>query len=178
MSEYYYFVSTLPMLSVDRSVPITYQDFLSKAKEQLSRKDYEDLRSASFDADGKAHARLVRSWQSFVSSVKDELIYQRAKRLGIAGYERPSYLPKELADRIEDAVNDDNPLDAEKEILSLYFDFLSDNDSSSQFSSDALMVYGLKLQILERLESFDTEKGRAEFGRLFKDIQKEIFDKE
>ena len=40
------------------------------------------------------------------------------------------------------------------------------------------MIYGLKLQIKERASSFDREKGKAEFDRLFKDVQNDIFHKE
>ena len=36
------------------------------------------------------------------------------------------------------------------------------------------MVYALKIQIIERMDSFDTQKGRDEFKRLFGNIQKQF----
>ena len=67
-----------------------------------------------------------------------------------------------------------DPLQAEKAILSEYFDFLSSHEVQSPFSLDALIIYGLKLQIKERAEAFSREKGRAEFDHLYRDIQLEI----
>ena len=67
-----------------------------------------------------------------------------------------------------------NPLEAEKAILGEYFDFLSSHPVSSPFSLDALIIYGLKLQIKERVAAFSEEKGREEFDRLYRDIQSVI----
>ena len=36
------------------------------------------------------------------------------------------------------------------------------------------MIYALKLQILERMNAFDEEKGRAEFDRLYEAIEGNI----
>ena len=75
-------------------------------------------------------------------------------------------------------VDNPNPLEAEKEILALYFDFLDKHQVASPFSTEALMIYGLKLQIKEKAKGFKRDKGKAEFDRLFANIQKEIFHKE
>ena len=67
-----------------------------------------------------------------------------------------------------------DPLEGEKAVLSLYFDFLTSRENGSPFSSEALMIYALKLQILERMNAFDEEKGRAEFDRLYEAIEGNI----
>ena len=67
-----------------------------------------------------------------------------------------------------------NPLEGEKEILAIYFDFLDSCGSSDPFDVEALMIYALKIQIIERMNAFDMEKGRREFRRLFSSIQKQF----
>ena len=67
-----------------------------------------------------------------------------------------------------------DPLEGEKAMLSLYFDFLTSRESGSPFSSAALMIYALKLQILERANAFDEAKGREEFDKLYSVIEGNI----
>ena len=79
-----------------------------------------------------------------------------------------------LKQRIHEAVFNKNPLDGEMEILALYFDFLDENTPFDGFSLEALMIYALKMQIIERVRAFSQEKGRAEFRTLYGRIQEQF----
>ena len=52
---------------------------------------------------------------------------------------------------------------------------VSSEEGGSPFSSRALMIYALKLQLIERSSSFSEEKGSKEFDRLYKTIEEDIF---
>ena len=183
VANYYYFASSLPSIYMDKDAPISYKDFMIAAKNQIKEKDYHDLELVTFHPEGNGGARLpiVKEWESLIYSVNEMMTEERAKKLGLDSekeYKARCDHDNVLEDKVKRIVSMDNPLEAERAILSLYFDFLSDYELSDPFSTTALMVYGLKLQIKERASSFDSRKGRAEFDHLFKDVQKDIFHKE
>ena len=176
MAEYYYFAATLPMLTIGRPLPITYSEFMEKAKDNLTKKDYKDLEKAVFSATtGDASNPLVKEWQAYAASISKVMAKERADKLGFTGYGGDSAADKLLRDKIKDIVENKDPLEGEKAILGMYFDFLSSREGGSPFSSKALMIYALKLQIMEREQSFTEEKGRAEFDSLYKAIETDIF---
>lgn len=176
MAEYYYFAATLPMLTIGRPVPISYAEFMERAKEHLTKKDYQDLEKAVFSAvSGEASNSLVREWQAYTSQISRVMAKERADKLGFTGYEGDSEADKLLRDKVKDIVDNKDPLEGEKALLAMYFDFLSSREGGSPFSSKALMIYALKLQIMERDQAFTEEKGRAEFDSLYKAIETDIF---
>ena len=154
MAEYYYFASTLPMLDMTKEAPISYSGFMAAAKDNLSARDYRDLEKAVLSPSGdSAKLPVVRSWQEYVGESGDRLLEEKIRRI----------------------IEDLDPLQAERAVLSLYFDFLSSEEGGSPFSSRALMIYALKLQLIERSSSFSEEKGSKEFDRLYKTIEEDIF---
>ena len=178
MAEYIYFAASLPSVWMDKPSPMKYEEFLERAKEQLSDKDFAELEKASFShREGKVTNRIVKDWDNFNFTIKKKKISQRAIKNGKG--EDPEYKPRvprdeNLEKKAKDILSISNPLEAEKAILGEYFDFLSSHPVSSPFSLDALIIYGLKLQIKERVAAFSEEKGREEFDRLYRDIQSVI----
>ena len=174
MAEYYYFAASLPMLRMDKDIPISYSEFMEKAKGYLSRRDYNDLKLAVFSSgEEKASLPIVREWQEFQNSLSKAICRIRAERLGFSGYEDRN-IDRNIESLARDIVENKNPLEGQKAILGLYFDFLSSRESGSPFSSASLMIYALKLQIMEKANAFDEEKGRAEFDKLYKVIEGNI----
>ncbi len=179
MAEHYYLISSLPMLSLDKGLPFSYAEFMKICKDHLSKAEYAELESAVLEASGDPKSPLMKKWKAYLEKVGSALKVQRMKKLGWNGGDVMQVgNDPALFERIQRAVEIMNPLDGEKEILAIYFDFLQSNSSLSPFSMDNLLLYALKLQILERLGSFDQEKGRVEFRRLFSDLQKDFVTKE
>ncbi len=176
MAEYYYFGATLPLLTMGKEAPISYKEFMDKAREQLSAKDYEDLEKAVFGAaEGDASLPIVKAWQAYAGKIRKIMNAMRADRLGFPGYEHSAGGDRMLEESIRLLIDTMDPLQAERALLSLYFDFLTSEEGGSPFSSKALMIYALKLQILERSLAFSQEKGSAEFDKLYKTIESDIF---
>ena len=175
MAEYYYFASTLPLLVMGRETPISYEDFMTAAERQLSKRDYQSLRSLSFQSAEQPSTRIAREWKEYRDRIESLIVSERASLLGFEGYGEGEAADKALRDRIHSIVTELDPLEAEKAVLSLYFDFLSSREGGSPFSTEALMIYALKLQLMERAAAFSEEKGQAEFDRLYKAIETDIF---
>lgn len=173
MAEYYYFAASLPMLRMDREAPMSYASFMEKASGHLSKRDFSDLSLAVFGArNGDASLEIVREWQEYAGKLSTAINKVRAERLGFPGYAHD--VDKSLENTARDIVENKDPLEGEKAILSLYFDFLSEREKGDPFSSTALMIYALKLQILERVNAFDESKGRTEFDSIYKVIENNI----
>ena len=176
MAEYYYFATTLPMLVMGRGLPMSYSEFMESAGKYLSKKDYESLASLSVvSSDSHPSSRIAREWKAFHDRIETLLVEERAAVLGFDGYGRTEGEDKGLREKVHSIVTEMDPLSAEKAILSMYFDFLSSHEAGSPFSTEALMIYALKLQLMERAASFSEEKGQAEFDRLYKAIETDIF---
>ena len=83
MAEYIYFAASLPSVWMDKPSPMKYEEFLAKAKEQLSEKDYSELEKASFShREGKVTNRIVKDWDSFNFTFSEMLVTQRAIKNG------------------------------------------------------------------------------------------------
>lgn len=174
MANYYYLVSSLPMLSLDQDLPMPYSSFLSMCKSSMSQSDYEEISKAKLSPEKGAKNHLMRKWEDYLTSVSSTLKEERSRKLGWE-FEKGEYVADQtLKQRIHEAVFNKNPLDGEMEILALYFDFLDENTPFDGFSLEALMIYALKMQIIERVRAFSQEKGRAEFRTLYGRIQEQF----
>lgn len=177
MAEYIYFVASLPTVLIDRDAPLSYEKFLSLAKEQLKAKDFALLEKATFDHEKeKVNNPIIRDWDDFNYTLNEYLTEERAIKLNkeCDEYKARCSRNDEMQKVAHDICKIDNALEAEKAILNEYFKFLSSHTVESQFSLDALIVYGLLLQIKERVNSFSKEKGKDEFTKLYSDIRKDI----
>ena len=68
-----------------------------------------------------------------------------------------------------------NPLEAEKMLLAYEFENLDALVGLHMFDDYVLFGYAIKLKLLERLSSFEHEKGQAEFKSLFDGIQQQVY---
>ena len=59
--------------------------------------------------------------------------------------------------------DDNNPLDIERQLIILRWRYLEEQDAGHHFDINFLVIYFLKLQLLQRLFIFDKEKGRERF---------------
>ena len=67
---------------------------------------------------------------------------------------------KDLSEIIQ---GDDNPLEIERRLLHLRWNFLEEQEIGHFFDLHFLIIYYLKLQLLQRLFSFDKQKGKVRF---------------
>lgn len=167
------------MLKSGESLPITYESFIAECKEKCSKRHYAIIASASLNGQKKTKNKFLHSFEHFKVMVAKELASFRAQRLKLDDV-RYQYLgdkESRITETVRKAVFSDNPLDGEKLVLSLYWSYLDDVANGHQFDLDALLVYALRLQILQRLSLFGQDKGNEEFNRLFGTLKKEIFQK-
>ena len=171
MASYYYLVSSLPMLSSDGEMPMSYSDFLRSCEGNVSGETYRLLESLTL---ASSEGPLISEWASTYGSLMKELNSQRSMALGKpypSGFEKDGMNSKVVSA----VLNAKNPLEAEQLLLDYEFELLDTLVGLHMFDDYVLFGYAVKLKLLERRNCFEKEKGKAEFRHLFESIQQRVY---
>ena len=171
MASYYYLIASLPELRADGEMPLTYEEFLSLCQGNVSESDYELLKNLTLDS---KEGPLVSEWANFYGMLTKELNYQRSINRGksySAAYDKDGIIAQVAAS----ALSAKNPLEAERILLEYEFENLDSLVGLHMFDDHVLFGYAIKLKLLERLTSFEQDKGKAEFQSLFDGIQQQVY---
>ncbi|MBU0548723.1 MAG: DUF2764 domain-containing protein [Candidatus Omnitrophica bacterium] len=161
MDKYYYLISSLPLLKFYERPAISKEDFLAESKKWLSAGDFVVLSALNvnhFIAD-KKDTPLLKQWKDFEYSIRSQLSLFRTAR----GKNQEYKMQKDINEIIQAG---NNPLEIEQALLFFRWGFLEEQEIEHFFDLDFLIIYCLKLQILERLFTFDNEKGKQRFEEL------------
>jgi len=182
MPNFYYLVSSLPTLDFEKALPFSYGEFLDHCQRLIGEKDFQTLQQATpnYDKVAPAHSALEALAQ-FNRRFRNEIARTRAKKTdkNASEYIRgDSYVDQISIDVINQAAKAENPLEAER-ILDRYkwakFDEIS---SIHSFDLTFLITYALKIQLLERYQEINSEKGTARFEAYKKsEVFEEILSK-
>jgi hypothetical protein len=160
MDKYYYIIAQLPLLAFDRPALMSIEAFLDEAKKWLSHKDFMFLSGIRYDYT-RLEKRGPRAW-------RDYLRFEYRFREDIASWRqfqekgeeyKPAAFPQSL-------VQEGNPLDVEKKLLKWRWQYIETIEKDHHFDLEYLVLYFLKLHILERLSLFDGEKGMEIFKNI------------
>lgn len=155
MDRYYYFVSQLPLLIFGEKPYVGSGNFLAEAQKWLSGKDLSMMLKVSINDfytkgdDNKA----LKKYKDFERNLREEIASFRSKENQEIGFSNLN-------------LREGTPLETEQRLLLLRWKFIEGLEEGHFFDLDILILYFLKLQVLERLLSFDKEKGMARFDKL------------
>ncbi|MFH1772596.1 MAG: DUF2764 family protein [Candidatus Omnitrophota bacterium] len=174
MDKFYYLAAQLPAVKFSKPSPISCEAFLKEASKRLDRKEYLQLASAKLGniaAEPKG-SKTAKEFFRFELNLRKELFAIRQARieLGQTGRdyskEKVNISKPQGLNLLGQELISGNPLEVEKNLLGFRWRFLGDLEPGHYFDLDFLTVYFLKLQILERLFSFDKEKGIKVFDKM------------
>lgn len=177
MAQYYYTIASLPMLKLGEKPPYNRMDFLAFCREQLSPDDYLVLeQSAKESLKEKSNNSLLRNYKNWEINLRNELAKLRSLKTKI---EAEAYLVQceeilNLKNSAREAVNQINPLEAENFLAKLRWNFLEESEIGHFFDLEKILVYFLKLQLLEEVWSLNKIKGEENFTQINKDIEEKI----
>jgi len=178
LSQYYYLVSTLPLLSYDSDHTLSTEYFLEQGEKWLTAGDYLILKNAcisEFDS-YKPGCALLDKWQVWEVNLRNELVKLRAQKKGLEG---DAYLVTVLevlgtAEIAREAAAQESPLAAEELLNRARWSFLDDLEVGRFFTIEKLIIYYLRLQILERKSLFNKEAGSKRYKSIYQHITREI----
>jgi len=178
LSQYYYLVSTLSLLSYDSEHMASTEYFLEQCKKWLTAGDYLILKNASISEFNsyKPGCALLDKWQVWEVNLRNELVKLRAQKKELEGDAYLVEVPEVLgtAEIAREAVAQESPLTAEELLNRARWSFLDDLEVGRFFTIEKLIIYYLRLQILERKSLFNKEAGSERYNSIYQHITKEI----
>lgn len=183
MVEYYYILSSLPMLDFYGKFSLPYPEFVAQCTPWLSSRDFLQFQLARIDIENippeRVDNELLNRWISFENTLRNELVKIRSKALQIP---EEKYLRSESAfdpgarPLVHQAIDEPSPHKTEIELLKIRWNFLTHYEAGHYFDLTALIIYGLKLQLLGRIQNFEKEKGQQILEQLVALVHSDIQD--
>ncbi len=160
MSNYYYFAAQLPLLMFEMKAEVSKESFVDEAAKWLSAVDYKILKQVNIDnyMESEVTSLVQKTYAKFEHAIRSEVVEVRKETGNTAG--------TMLAPTIKSIVNEGTPLDIEKSLLFLRWEFIEEQEEGHYFDRIFLELYFLKIQILERLREFNKEEGSKVFTTL------------
>ena len=176
MAEYY-LISQLPSLdgiSENIQMPITEERFTELCSRFLSKKAVKELEKLSLMPSRsyeKSSSSLIEAWNEGERNLRLILGKIRADKMNkqFDTGENKS-VPYELLQTVREAVETENPMEAEKLLNSYRLSFLESLRPGDNFSEDFVFYYGLKLKLISRIKQFDAESGEAAYRNIYSSI--------
>jgi hypothetical protein len=152
-NKYYYLISSLPFLLLERECRLTRQDFLQECAKWLSAEDLRiiqavDLTDFNTNSDD---IPVLAAWKAYDFELRKQLMFARKGRHA-AHAEKPASLARPIMEL-------ETPLIMERALSRQRWAYIDSLEPGYYFDINILVLYYLKLQIIERLKSFEYEKG-------------------
>jgi hypothetical protein len=174
MSQYYYLISSLQFLRFREKPPVNHASFLEDCRSWLDDENMRQVRLAVLDIENipaeTALNETLLKWVIFENSLRTEMVRVRAAGLGISPepYFRKGIESDPSAfSKVREALKDPSLYKAQMAVWELRWNFLEDLGAGHFFDITAVIVYGLKLQILERVGLYSAEKGQQVFHSIY-----------
>jgi hypothetical protein len=157
MPAYYtYLISSLPALSFLANPPFSLEDFFARCKNLIPDQELEILRKVCGQEGyslATQNAASLKRWADFEIALRNELMRARAGRKKtdpLKFLRLPDAPQAETIHLALAAYRSSSVLEAEKILDQARWNFLEDLSFGHYFDFDRLLIYGLKLKVLER----------------------------
>lgn len=149
------------MLHFGMKIPFSFEKFISMCYGPISESDIEILKTASAidEYDYKKPPPIIRKWRTFDRSLRNELVKIRATRKKLdpnKSMRGDEYTDPSIAHVALHACRTPSSLEAEKILDQERWRYLDELAMGHYFDIDALIIYAIKLLILERWERIRT----------------------
>jgi len=160
MDKYYYLAAQFPSLFFGKRPSISRDDFLSQARKWLSPDDFSIISGTGINnfSGIQTVSSILNAYSEFERKLLEELyLYRRARKTN-SEYKLSLDLGLDISKS--------SPLDVEKALLFFRWQFLEEQSLGHYFDLEFLVVYFLKLQVLEELFTFDKIIGKEKFEEI------------
>lgn len=160
MDKYYYFVAELPTLFFGKEPGITVEKFLEEAENWMDARDFQVLRQVDMNdfSDTKAPDPVYRQIKAFESSLRTDIGLWREAQKRDQEY-KPASFPVAT-------IKEGTPLEIEIRLMEMRWHFIDQMEREHHFDLAFLILYYLKLQILQRYLIFNKDQGFKKFQTL------------
>ena len=181
--QYFYLVSTLPLLTLEEKPPLLREQFLEGCAGLLKQADYRVLASTRltphpFDPssswDAEPPHELQQRWYNFEVGLRNLLVQLRAADLewNTLLYLRLNVELDSLIiiEAVREAFDLEMPLKLELRLIELRWLFLDELTAGHRFDLTYLILYCLRLELLERWAQIETLLGAERFKTTYRTL--------
>lgn len=168
MASHIYLVASLPTLMPDRAPSLSLAEYLEICQRHVTPFEFDQLVGARIDDhETPAGTPTYGAWRDFDGDLREQLLVLRALALGwdAASFTRRDR-PVPVTEPVRAAFEEPDPLLAEQAVFRLRWKFLDELDRAHFMRSENLIVYGLKLQLIEQLLAASQERGQRKLDEI------------
>jgi len=158
------------MLSYDMEKPPAEADFFDCCGAVLSETNYAIIRSATLvPREEKSVNKTIERWNCWERGLRNELVKMRASKKSQDSEKYLAVGDSEVgvSEVAREAFQAASPLDAELVINKARWEYLELLEAGNYFNLSKLIIYFLKLQVLQRKLEIDKEKGKTAFTEIY-----------
>lgn len=182
MKQYYFTVASLPALVYTHKPPLSSEAFLEICRSTLGAGDYRILENIHLAHPEKAVGTngILGEWQCWELNLRNTLVKLRAKAKGLspAPFLKSSGENFDAQRTAQSVFDETSPLKAEESLDRARWLFLEENEVRYHFDLSRLILYYLKLQILERKYSFNPQEGEKKYKDIMQSFHERINTRE
>lgn len=171
MAQYYFTVAALPMLAFDDEPYFSTEDVVELCASELSGVDLGFVsEAAGYFAHTDPHAiysGVLGQFHLWERGVRDASARLRAQRLGWEAEDRGLDTDPEAERIARDMINQESPLDAEMVLQRARWQELEWLEVGHYFDIGRIVIYLLKLSVIERNRQIDTDRGAERFNEIY-----------
>lgn len=172
MAAYYtYLISSLPALSFFNKMPFNLEELLVKCTGLIPEPEIKILRHIG-DADAHSwnpgSGQTLKKWVIFEVALRNELVRARASRQKadpLKFIRLPDFPDMQISHTALAAYRSTSILEGERILDEARWNFLESLSLGHYFDFDILLIYALKLKILERWEKIQQADKQALFNQ-------------
>ncbi len=175
MAEYY-LIAQLPSLDglgEGANIPITEEYFFELCNRFLPKKTVTYIENITLSPQinfEKSTSTVINEWNENESRFRIALAKVRAERMNKTFNVDNNSIPAEFIKVASEALEQENPLQAEKFLLNFRLNMLESIRPIDNFSNEYILYYALKLKLLIRIRKFDEKQGKDEYTKIYNSI--------
>ena len=172
----YYLIAQLPSLEIANettALPITEERFYELCKSNLGKKAWNALTGLTLvpkRENKKSGYSFIDKWNGWEKTFRLALARARAEKLKKPFEGETGEASAELLQAVRQAVEMEDPLEAERYLTRVRLDFLETLRPADSFSENMLFYYALKLKLILRLQRFDKGRGQSAYRKIYSSI--------
>jgi len=169
VGAYYYLGAQLPYLIYGQNAPMSSVAFRELAQQEMSSSEAAVLDYCTLDVEHtRTPSKFVNKWKEWELALRLNLAKNRALKLKReSGAPVAPSDPTEAVNAAREALAFESPLEAEIFLDKARWDAIESFQGYNIFNENAIYAYMLKLLLMERRASFNTEEGFTEYKGLY-----------
>jgi len=164
-----YLISSLPFLTFDATPALTLEQFEGMCADQLDGRDAQAVRALlGHGASDHPFVSALRDKETILrNSVARRRAARRAEAADSQRWLRPTQgCDSQIENRVDDAFEESDPLSRERELDKIRWIIAEELQGPDPLDKRAVFAYAVKLAILARWQSLETDRGRSVFDGL------------